>query len=65
MEPIARLLWAPKKVQNEDVWAHARRVRQSERQVDAAAVARRRGTEKKELDDVVERMVTRPDASFP
>jgi hypothetical protein len=54
-----------KKVQNEDVWAHARRVRQSERQVDAAALERRRGTEKKELGEIVERIVTRPDASFP
>jgi hypothetical protein len=54
-----------KKVQNEDVWAHARRVRQSERQVDAATLERRRGTEKKELDEIVERIVTRPDASFP
>jgi hypothetical protein len=54
-----------KKAQSEDVWAHARRVRQSERQVDAATLARRRGTEKKELDEIVERMATRPDASFP
>jgi hypothetical protein len=49
-----------KKAQNEDVWAHARRVRQSERQVDAAALARRRGTEKQELDDLVERIGRQP-----
>jgi hypothetical protein len=49
-----------KKVQNEDVWAHARRVRQSERQVDASTLARRRDSEKRELDDLVDRIVTRP-----
>jgi hypothetical protein len=54
-----------RKVQNEDVWAHARRVRQSERLVDVAALARRREAEKKEREDVGERIATRPDASFP
>lgn len=54
-----------KRVQKEDVWAHARRVRQSERLVEAAAVVRRRDNEKKELDDLSERIATRPDASFP
>jgi hypothetical protein len=49
-----------KKVQNEDVWAHARRVRQSERQVDAATLARRRGNEKKELEDLVDRIAAGP-----
>jgi hypothetical protein len=49
-----------KKVQNEDVWAHARRVRQSERQVDAAILARRRGNEKQELEDQIERIAARP-----
>jgi len=47
-------------VQNEDVWAHARRVRQSERQVDAAILARRRGNEKQELEDQIERIAARP-----
>jgi hypothetical protein len=51
-----------KKAQNEDVWAHARRVRQSERQVDAASLARRRGTERQELDDLVDRIGRRPAA---
>jgi hypothetical protein len=53
-----------KKVQKEDVWAHARRVRQSERLADLLAVTRRRDTEKKERDDISERAATRPDASF-
>ena len=53
-----------KKVQKEDVWAHARRVRQSERLADLLAVTRRRDTEKKERDDISERAAARPDASF-
>jgi hypothetical protein len=53
-----------KKVQTEDVWAHARRVRQSERLADVLSVARRRDTEKKEREDLTERVTSRPDASF-
>jgi len=54
-----------KKVQNEDVWAHARRVRQSERLVDLAMLVRRRDAEKKEREDLSERIAARPDASLP
>ena len=53
-----------KKVQTEDVWAHARRVRQSERLADVLSVARRRDNEKKEREDLTERVAARPDASF-
>lgn len=53
-----------KKVQTEDVWAHARRVRQSERLADVLSVARRRDSEKKEREDLTERVTSRPDASF-
>jgi len=54
-----------KKVQSEDVWAHARRVRQSERLVDLAMLVRRRDAEKKEREDLSERIAARPDASLP
>ena len=53
-----------KKAQKEDVWAHARRVRQSERLADLLAVTRRRDAEKKAREDLTERVGTRPDASF-